>query len=339
MIFIENQADNLAAKFKETINQLRNNEVEIEGMANITSSINELIRNEFIILPQDKTSEYFNRNYITINPEEIVTNVLVGEEFRYTKIFANSFGPFNPQIFSTLDRKYRILWLLKEPYIELESWRDGDKGGHDQASEYQTWEEAKKIPTYRKLISYSRKLLEQFGIVYTGKNEAEIMEKYMWHICIIEVNHFPGLAFNKNGTDDPLIKKWYEINQDLLKILVDFYDPQILIGGGTFNNFIDEDFKEVADNIKNEKLFIFGDLIENWSYVTRKDQKDQIDIEIPYVIGTIPDGTKDVLMNIKYKGNKRYYIQTNHPSSPYAGFEPDFAEKFDGPTILRWMNS
>lgn len=337
MIFIENQADNLAAKIGDVISLLVNNETDAKKNAIISATINELIRNEHIILPIDSVIECANR-YATIDPGWCIFDVPPIKNHLYVKIHANSFGPFNPDKYFNINRTHRILWLLKEPYIKLQSWYDGDRGCHNQAGEYRQWE-AIKEENYSliALIEYSRKLLEQLGIVYTGKNEAEIMEKYMGHICIIEANHFPGLAFNKNESNDSLVKKWYKINQNLLKVLVDFYDPQILIGGGTFNNFIDEDFNIVANNIKNEKLFIFGDLIENWSYVTRKDQKDQIDIEIPNVIGTIPDGAKDVLKNIKYKGNKRYYIQTNHPS--YTGFKPDFAEKFDGPTILRWMNS
>lgn len=70
-------------------------------------------------------------------------------------------------------------------------------------------------------------------------SEYEVNQKVMDHICILEVQHFPGLAFSGTSTDDKKTKDkekdgkfntWAKFHYELLCELIDFYKPNIVIG-------------------------------------------------------------------------------------------------------------
>lgn len=145
-------------------------------------------------------------------------------------VFGNSFGPFNPEKYCKQDLK--ILWLLKEPLIKSRtSWLKGDRGGHNQALYNQTWEKMEENPTVENLIKITREILQ---IVNERKyTEQEAME----HICILEVNHFPGLAFQSSNSNDDLIGEWAQWNEELIRELIGFYNPNIIIGAQSFMGY------------------------------------------------------------------------------------------------------
>lgn len=213
-----------------------------EKNAILSDCINALIRSEYIYLRRDYVCEFYGSE-ATINPylfpEKVRTNIQSGEEYLYEKIFANSFGPFNPEEYFKIDRKFRIVWLLKEPYILPGSWYNGDRGGHDQAQGYykEGWDVIRQSPdnggnpTIANLLRYSKKLLE--GLIeglkekFLSIDENVAMKEVMNHICILEVNHFPGLAFNGTNSEKNL-NNWGSYNKELLKVLINFYKPNII---------------------------------------------------------------------------------------------------------------
>lgn len=179
-----------------------------------------------------KLAEEFLGNFkfpklATLDPDVIKDSTYDGES---ETIRGNSFGPFNPEKYCKQDLK--ILWLLKEPLIKSRtSWLKGDRGGHNQALYNQTWEKMEENPTVENLIKITREILQ---IVNERKyTEQEAMD----HICIIEVSHFPGLAFQSSNSDDKNIGKWAKLNKDLIQELIAFYDPNVIIGAQSFMGY------------------------------------------------------------------------------------------------------
>lgn len=229
-------------------------------------------------------------------------------------------------------------------------------GGFDQASQYSTWEDivaddenykTQCEGTKIKLIRLTQKLLSALagmeaakidqikdvklrGQIKRLKDEnlnfdennaseeeiAKVMNKVMKHICILEVNHFPGLAFKGTNSDDGKVKEWANFNVNIISELIKFYNPSIIIFGHTleyydnFENFKDEVFKRYFQN----DLEIFGDRIVECAYIDAcseeeiivdKDTKTKIE---QFYVGR----------NIKYLGESgKIYIQANHPSRNY----------------------
>ena len=98
---------------------------------------------------------------LTLNKEDL-------DIFNYHVIYGNSFGPFYPKEYFKSDNNIKILWLLKEPYIKgIGCWignnedEKPDRGGHNQALEYNKWEEVKAITpiinTKRRVIEITKK--------------------------------------------------------------------------------------------------------------------------------------------------------------------------------------
>lgn len=87
----------------------------------------------------------------------------------------------------------------------------------------------------------------------------------MKHLCILEINHFPGIAIKNTESDDSLIPQWADINTNLLKALIDFYAPNIIIGdrivlwsiaNHLFNWLADRISYEDADSSKSDDYTI-----------------------------------------------------------------------------------
>lgn len=186
----------------------------------------------------------------------------------------------------------RIVWLLKEPLLEDINQMKGRIEGINQVSSkedgFPTWqdvvdEDPKKKGTKAKLIMDTQKLLDTLSgmevseidqiqdeklrkqikklqgenLNYDKNNASEkeeaVMNKVMNHICILEVNHFPGLAFSGSDSEDNTIGKWADINAELLKLLISFYSPKIIIGGNTIGHFFTGCAKSKHDIISLKK--------------------------------------------------------------------------------------
>ncbi len=176
----------------------------------------------------------------------------------------------------------------------------------------------------------------------------------MSHICILEVNHFPGLAFNSKNSDleknykKNLVAKWGRKNKGLIHTLVDFYNPSIIIFGCTLEYFEEfYDFEKVFQRYTDNNLEIFGDRIIEISYIDsvtdekiifREADKPTINKKIEENKKIIGKNKFNVGRNIKYLGESgRIYIQAYHPSARYGKFKPKFAIK-DAAVIKEWRS-
>ena len=151
------------------------------------------------------------------------------------EIWGNSNGPIDVDAYFNSD--IRILYLLKEPFIEGPSFQKGDRGGHDQSAEYADASfETLENETYRNLIRnvYSAVNLRQFSD--SDKDMVKAAEKiFRESLCVLNCNYFPGII--KNSSAQNLIEKWSSNNQSLITKLISLYKPNIIIGGNTLQVF------------------------------------------------------------------------------------------------------
>lgn len=151
-------------------------------------------------------------------------------------LFANSFGPYLPASFFDKKNQNPIVWILSEPYIAKESWVKGDRGGHDQAQQYNTLETIyeENNSTQNNIIDVSTRMMKNIYDDYFRE------EKIFENIAVIELNHFPGLAFGSTSTDDETLWKWGELHMELLNFYINFLEPRIILGKnyplGIFSN-------------------------------------------------------------------------------------------------------
>lgn len=206
-------------------------------------TIMERLRRECVFIHNSYFSDFRASEEVTIDPDSPSVKFHLGENDRvedYVKIYAYSFGPFNPEIYFKEDT-LRIVWLLKEPYMglgDLDKYASGEcryLGGHDQAAEYvhyysQYANLGRGNETIPRVVEYTKRLLISLGEL----TEECCTQDVMNHICILEANHFPGLAFNGTKSKDNLIAKWVKINANIISELINFYDPHIIIGCQSF---------------------------------------------------------------------------------------------------------
>lgn len=212
-----------------------------EGLKLSTKSnrMMERLRCEYVFL---RNLYFHSFNYsptVTIDPESHSVKFELGEKDLvedYVKIYAYSFGPFNPEEYFKEDT-FRILWLLKEPYMQsgdLDQYKSGKYrylGGFNQAAEYAHYfKEHRKFgnPTLDNLLKITRKVLLSSEKIDLNASDEEVMK----HICILEANHFPGLAFNSTDSDNTKINNWMSRNESYLSKLIHFYVPDLVILGG-----------------------------------------------------------------------------------------------------------
>lgn len=166
---------------------------------------------------------------ITINPEKIKL-VLDNDENKddYEHVFAYSFGPFKPLKYFAASKN--IVVVEWEPYMlrgELEKYRAGEipqLGGHLQAKEFSTYDKL-EAQTHIVAVDFCQLLMSKFSVY---KTKDEIMHD---HMCILEHNYFPALAFTNNSSSKKsYMNKFAEWNKDILSSFLDFYEGDIIIG-------------------------------------------------------------------------------------------------------------
>lgn len=213
-----------------------------------------------IYIRNDYIEEFRSGTVATIDPEDPRVKVSIenDKENEYMIIYANSCGPFNPQIYFMPDIRTKFQFL-KESYITKERYDEKkcpDRGGNDLADYYSTWEKIKEARetngTKGLLVDLIKTLDEAIdGIpVDDTRTDDEAMNKAMESICFFELNLFPGLSLNREWkSNDELIKKWVQFNREIFKYLIKFYSPVILIGAGK-NNGVNTKIQEVIDLFK-----------------------------------------------------------------------------------------
>lgn len=224
---LKEQADALADKIV-ALNKMAGSDSRLK--ATVSSVIMQMLRAEHVYISDKDVQRYKAINTATLNPKHLLTSMPgnVGDDRQETfkAIFANSFGPWNADFYFSPECRYRILWMLKEPYITLQSWEKGDCGGHDQAQENKHYEKIDNA-TLSTIVTVSKSILHHL------LNEDLSEDKVMDHICILEANHFPGMAFGGTTTNDSIIgKDWIKgINAErLLPALIDYYSPTVILG-------------------------------------------------------------------------------------------------------------
>lgn len=231
------QIKEFLAKIEEAIDKKKkiqqNDTLTLEKRADEIAILSEDLMDSQIKLGTFIDKKYFNQfeegSEITINPEEIKLALNNDEnENDYEHVFAYSFGPFNT--FKYLLSPKRFIVVDWEPYMlssELESYRAKELpqiGGHLQAKEFPTYDKL-EAETHTKAVDFCKLLMTKFSV---DKTNDEIMRD---HMCILEHNFFPALAFKNNlRSKQSYIKKFAEWNNDILSSLLSFYDGDIVIG-------------------------------------------------------------------------------------------------------------
>ncbi|GMO34622.1 MAG: hypothetical protein Ta2B_15050 [Termitinemataceae bacterium] len=136
-----------------------------------------------------------------------------------------------------LKSKYRICWVLKEPYDE----GNGKGGGWSLTQDILAQEELYpdvigKSHTWQPMVYVTYSLLNGF-IPYNGgmdyiRDEPK-MAQCLNEIALINVNKMPA----ETRSNDNDIAEKYEYSKPLLFWQLKQYDPQIIIFGNTFQHF------------------------------------------------------------------------------------------------------
>lgn len=288
--------------------------------AELSKRIMARLREEYIFAKNSYINTFKAATYVTIDPySEDIKPELEDEDSegngdeQYCKIPAYSFGPFDSEAYFA-DDTFKILWLIKEPFCEnrdelVEAYYKNDSDYYNQAKCYSIWENL-EYNTHINIVKICQIILVELAKVELGKisdvtiknsllklkkEDLDDKNQIMKHICILEINHFPGFAFNPNNkkkSNDGSIWKWAQINADLIKTLIAFYNPDVIIGGNTLGHFFperyrligtgnDHSFEHIMKGIKNgEEIF------KKLGLTNMKDERDNMKINNDYLFNT-----------------------------------------------------
>lgn len=287
--------------------------------------IMKLLRDECIFIHHNRLHSA-DFSDATIKPDDVNMKLnLVNEDLvtDWHPIFANSFGPFYPSEYFKREN-FRIVWLLKESYIMKDSWVKGDRGKHNQAKEYIDYFEVYGEfgnTTYDNILKLSRTILTTLDVIDENASHKEVL----YHICILEVNHFPGLAFQSPNSNDYLIGEWAELNTDLIKTLVAFCKPNIIIGGHTLGHFFPVGYRYEENHY-----------IEHISDEIKKSINNGMNFEVLGFRLVDSNWNKDMTPNFLFKTKEDcFMIDANHPSRKINYLEKN--AKIDAEIIKQWL--
>ncbi len=183
----------------------------------------ETLRSQSVLIPSDYEG--------TIDPELLNTPCTETP----IRISGNSSGPFVPESYFSHSPQERMLVILKEPYITVDSFAEGDRGGHDQAEEYRKsiiengWDGIGNS-TYQNIAKIAYSVLT--GDIFDGSDEAkaEAVRLMLGQVAVINVNCFPCICGTE--TTDGLISRWAERNYSTMTRQIELYDAQYIYCGG-----------------------------------------------------------------------------------------------------------
>ncbi len=166
-----------------------------------------------------------------------------------------------------LKAKYKILWILKEPYDDFDENGKPFGGGwslNEVLNQKQTISEFKGgRPTYKPMIYTSWGILNDFCLwenMGNVENDPSMIDA-LKSIAYINVKKLPG--YTKSHFS--VIENAYQKYKDILLNQIEFYQPNIIIGGSTLYNFFkDLDLrKELMQKrgsidfiLKNNRIYI-----------------------------------------------------------------------------------
>ena len=227
------------------------------------------------------------------------------------EIKGNSNGPMDMDTF--FKSNIRILYLLKEPFIEEQSFKKGDRGGHDQSRDYAGVDfDSLGNATYENIVRnvYSAISLQQFtdsdqDIVRTAVNF------FNSSVCIINCNYFPGLQ--EKRSKKAFIDNWSKMNEELITCIISLCDPNIIIGGNTLQIFYKA---SESDGLRGE---IFGQKVDVLPSSKIREMTDS------------KKWGKDFFWN-----SGRIYLNLDHPSYKYRGAQFWVQERQMMIDVIKW---
>jgi hypothetical protein len=142
-----------------------------------------------------------------------------------------------------LSSKRKIMWIMKEPYDELDANNNPRGGGWSIPADCLTgFGEDKKDPkpdactskTYQPIIYamygyFNNVKWDDMSWIKDDKDMVRILQK----IAIINVSKMPGATISNNDQ----IWKYYQLWKDYLYAQIDLYVPDVLVFANTFNHF------------------------------------------------------------------------------------------------------
>ncbi|MDE5997049.1 MAG: hypothetical protein K2G77_02440 [Muribaculaceae bacterium] len=331
--------------------------IKTEGKAQISDKIMERLRGETIFLPKSYVDAKKEEAHCTIDPMKClditlsqIEDGIVEDNARIdlikqgiVAIKGNSFGPYLPKHYFQ-DDILKLVWILKEPYIFINSYENGDRGAHDQAAEYiKHYIDYKCLgnTTHDVIIEISQLLLQTLAtipikiinlisnpvikdqILHLQCEDLNNKITIMSHICILEVNHFPGLAFNQKATSktqsqDSDILQWENINAENIRFLIDFFYSFIILGSSELLSMLSD-----GDSMAKEHLFNFlktksyEDLKKPNGYPDTKMLSSEIlgseNVQIHYV--TQDNKKKEKIFSMVLDADGRMWFSCPHPSA------------------------
>lgn len=278
------------------------------------------LREEYVFAKNSYINEFGNAPFVTIDPYSDYIKLELEEDNiegigddEYCRIPAYSFGPFDSKAYFD-DDTFKIFWLIKEPFCEnrnelVDAYYKNDSDYYNQPKWYATWDSL-EYNAHINAVKISQIILAQLidikldnitnewvrnSLSKLKKEDLTDMDQVMKHICFIEVNHFPGLALNpknKKKSKDDLIGKWAQLNEELIKKLIEFYNPVVIIGGMTLGHFFpkgyklvgrenDHSFGHIKEGIRNGV-----ELFKKLGLTNLKDEMNNIKIGKDYLFNT-----------------------------------------------------
>lgn len=200
----------------------------------------------------DKINNFVIMNKLTNNPEvfSAITDGIVNETVYWTC-------------------KYRILFLLKEPYDEIEL-SETEKVAYGGG-----WSEAMNLADENKIFeNYKNKTYNRIANVVwcilneKKKNDEQINLKQAFQmfnsIAIMNISKMPNLTLSDNS----YISKCYDLWKPILLEQINLYNPDILIFGNTFSHYrndIFNDWQVPLESVREHRPFTRnGKLYLNW---------------------------------------------------------------------------
>lgn len=166
-----------------------------------------------------------------------------------------------------LSAKYKILWILKEPYDEFDEDGEPFGGGWDLKAVLKSKNSIQEFsggkPTFKPMIYTSWGILNDFCL-WNDMNDLEkdpSMLEALKSIAYVNVKKLPG----RKSSYYKIIQDAYKQHKNILLKQIDYINPDIIIGGATMGLFLDDlgisrndkvRHKGINYFIKNRKIFI-----------------------------------------------------------------------------------
>ncbi len=224
-------------------------------------------------------------------------------------LFRDNYEPIFDGIYSSekyLSASLRIMWILKEPYDEIDE--DGVTGGGGwsipkhlfKEPEYDYYSKGKltaKIVTRLSYCILNDKKFSESKCINGVPNIADSLQ----NIAYVNINKMPA----RTSTNDASLYEKYQIWKPVLLKQIESYSPDIIIFGGTFYDYFaldlfDGNYPELNYKFGMAKGFLRNDSLlisachPGYRYFQSEEMQDNYASEILKVINTWKSQRKDI---------------------------------------------